>query len=499
MARPTFPELDRAVATPLSTQIAAHYAAGIAEGRLAAGERLPTIRAVAEHCGVTRTTVQEAFRQLAAAGYVEATVGRGTTVLMRPSQRASGLRPHSHPLSPFAEAALRRTREMQGGQAVVDGVRLVANFAELTPDTGRFPVAEWRAAMDAVLQSRGADLLGYGAAANGMPALRELFAARARQFDPKAEAADVLVTGGAQQALDLALRTFCAPGDAVVVTDPCYHNMFGLLRAHGLEAVPVPFGSDGLDLDRLRRALARPDVRLVYLMPTFHNPTGRTLDLARRRELAAVLQATAIPLVEDEFQHSLRFRGEALPSMRSLDARGLTVTVATASKELFPALRIGWVLGSAEVLAPMAAVKRFMDLETSALLQAALVEFVARGGFDHYLDELRDELRKRHAALQAAAAAYLPAGCTVTDPDGGFVVWLEMPTAPLAARLAELAAERGVRVVPGRMFDPNSRPSRGLRLSLTRADAAAIDRGLAVLGEAARQILEEPVSARTFL
>ncbi|MCA8974057.1 MAG: PLP-dependent aminotransferase family protein [Planctomycetes bacterium] len=477
----------------------------IESGRLRAGDRLPPIRDLARRCDVTRTTVQDAYRQLAERGLVEGAVGRGTTVIGTTERGVPGEAERERGtsggrlLSPFADAALRQSLAIPGAPVLASGRELIANFAELAPDPERFPVDEWRAAMDAVLQRSGPELLGYGMAANGLPELREQIARRARESDATATAKEVLITGGAQQALDLALRTFCAPGDAVVVTDPSYHQMSGLLHAHGLEPISVAFRHEGLDLDRLERVTRRPDVRLVYLMPTFHNPTGRTLDEGQRRALAEVMGRTGVPVVEDEYQHSLRFRGQALPSLRSLDPRGLTITVATASKELFPALRIGWVIGAPELLRGMAAVKRFMDLETSPLLQAALVEFVDRGSLDRYLGGLRAELARRHAALQRACARSLPAGCSITDPDGGFVAWLALPEPGQADRLAELANERGVRVVAGRVFDPHDRPSTGVRLSLTRADCEQIAAGMAVLGDCARAILADPVTNRPFL
>jgi 2-aminoadipate transaminase len=496
------PELDRDAPSSLATQIAGFYVRAIQDGRMRAGERLPPIREVASACDVTRATVQDAYRQLAEQGLVEGTVGRGTVVLgsERDGDAATlAVVPAPRLLSAYAEAAQRRSQEMPGAPPLPTGRALIANFAELAPDGERFPVAEWRAAMDAVLAARGAELLGYGHATNGLPELRALLAERAHEIDAGLTADDVLVTAGAQQALDLVLRTFCMPGDTVVVTSPSYHQMHGLLRAHGLHVVQVPFTAAGLDLEQLERALQRRQVRLVYLMPTFHNPTGRTLDRAQRQALLDVLVRTGVPVVEDEYQSSLRTRGEPLPTLRSLDPRGLTVTVSTVSKELFPALRIGWIAGAPDLLRPMAAVKRFMDLETSPLLQAALVEFVRRGHLDRYLHALRSELRARHDALQRACRQHLPADCTITDPDGGFLAWLELPRPGHGDRLAELASERGVRVVPGRVFDLVGHPSRGVRLSLTRADRAQIEAGVAVLGACARTIVQTPVAARPFL
>lgn len=500
--RTLLPSIDRSARASLAAQIADFYSERIAEAGLRPGDRLPPIRQVADGCEVTRATVAEAYRLLAGRGLVESVVGRGTTVLPEAaaaSNRSDDLAAVGDSLSPYARAALRQTREMPGAPPVPAGRALVANFAELAPDGDLYPVDDWRTAMDAVLRRDGGGLLGYGHATQGLPELRALLAERWHDQQRPVGADDILVTAGAQQALDLVLRTFCAPGDEVVVTTPSYHQMSGLLRAHGLDVHAVPFGPQGLDLPRLEQLLQRPNVRLLYLMPTFHNPTGQSLGLQERRDLVRLLAATSVPVVEDEYQSALRFRGEPLPSLRSLDERDLTVTVATTSKDLFPALRLGWVMGSPGLLAPMTAVKRFMDLETSVLLQAALVEFVQRGSLDRHLEAMRHELRARHASLQAACREHLPAGCRVSDPDGGFVAWLELPEAGQGELLAELALERGVRVVPGRVFDLHGRPSRGVRLSLTRADAEQITAGMRVLGECIRELLASPLAVRPFL
>ncbi len=490
------PQLEPTDGVALSEQVARFYASAIESGRIMVGERLPPIREVASACSVTRATVQEAYRRLADRGLVEGTVGRGTIVL---AVGSAGAAASVRPLSPYAEAALRRTRAMRGVPTLPETRKLVANFAELAPDDARFPIDEWREAMDTVLMTRGRELLGYGHSTYGLRELRELLVERTRCSDPELSADSVLVTAGAQQALDLVLRSVCSPGDTVVVTTPSYHHMHGLLRAHGLQVVQVPFGPDGLDHAQLSRVLSRPSVRLCYLMPTFHNPTGRSLNLAQRQQLMTTLAGTDVAVVEDEYQHSLRCRGEALPTLRSLDTRGLTVTVSTVSKELFPALRIGWIAGSEQLLEPMAAVKGFMDLETSPLLQAALAEFIRSGCFDKHLASLRTELQQRHLALQAACLQHLPSGCRITNPDGGFVAWLELPGEGQGDKLAELAVDRGVRVVPGRAFDLDGAASRGVRLSLTRANTKQIYEGVRVLAECAREILEVHAPAQTFL
>jgi len=475
--------LDRTVGLPLAEQIVRYYRRVIEDGGLRQGDLLPPIRRVAQASGVTRATVQQAYRILGEQGLVRGMVGRGTTVLGQ-AEVAQG------PLSAVAASAVRELQQMPGSAPLPAGRALVADFAELSPDVERFPVVELRAALDRVLVQRAGELLSYAHEASGLPELRALLAERCRGIDPGARAGDFLITAGAQQALDLLLRTICAPGDAVVVTSPSYHQMAGLLKAHGLPVVSVPWRADGLDMAAFEQAVRRSDVRLCYLMPTFHNPTGRTLGLQERRDLVAILQQTRVPVVEDEYQQELRFVGDPLPSLRQLDERGLTVTVSTFSKGLFPGLRVGWVHGTGQLLQPMTAVKRFVDLETSPLLQAALVELAVRGAIDRCLESVRQDLGERHRALQAVFEREMPEGCQWTSPEGGYVAWLELPRAGQGDRLAEMVAERGVRVASGRVFEPGGRPSRGVRLSLSRVTEVQVTAGAKILADAARQLLQ---------
>lgn len=466
------PRLDKQAKVPMVEQVAAHYRGEIESGRLRAGDRLPPIRTVADHVGVTRATVQESYRRLAEAGLVSATVGRGTTVLERGESQPQSA------FSPGADAVWRHLRQMQ--PAPVAGERLLANFGSLFPDPALFPVEAFRVAMERMLLQHGSELLVYGGQAMGDDRLRALLAERSQ---PPGE---IMITSGAQQGIDLVLRTFTSPGDAVAVPIPTYHHLFGLLKAHQVELVPVSTSVRGIDLAELERALARPRVRLLYVMPTFQNPTGRTLGKAQRVRLMEIVRRTGVPVLEDEFERELRFTGQPLPSLRSLDERGLTVTTHTFSKGLFPGVRLGWVQSTAEILGRMAALKRYADLETSPLLQAALAEFIAAGALEQYLQKLQDALRERHAAAQQALAEFLPPGSSWSRPEGGFALWVETPVD--GDRLAVLAATRGVVVTPGRVFDPLQRASSGVRLSLSCTSPQQVRDGIRILGTCASEL-----------
>ena len=466
------PDLTGTSQLPVVEQMAAHFRDGIRDGTYPVGERLPTIREVAERAGVTRNAVQLAYRQLAAEGLVESTVGRGTIVAGEPSGRGPGL-------SRSARAAWRAMRTAPVLPSVPDDVPVIADFAALQPDDGMFPTDRFRAALDETLASSGGRLPGYGDPA-GNRALREALAARhaqARRADPER----ILITTGAQQGIDLVLRTFTEPGDAVAVAVPTYPQLFGSLAAHGLDLVPVEAKDGVADMRSLRAALARKDVRLLYVMPTFHNPTGATLDLAQRRALLDVVSATDVPVIEDEYECELRFEGDELPALSSLDPRGLTVTVRSFSKGMFPGVRLGWVEGSPAVLGPMTALKRYSDLESSPFLQDVIGQFLRSGAMDEYLAELRLALRERHEHARDLVDRTFPADVRAIAPEGGLALWLAFPPGAQVDRIADAAAAEGVLVTPGRAFDPAGRPSRGLRLSLSRVDVDTISRGLSIL------------------
>jgi DNA-binding transcriptional MocR family regulator len=466
------PDVGAGRPLPSTEQLAAQFRDGIRDGTYAVGERLPTIREVAERVGVTRNAVQLAYRQLAAEGLVESTVGRGTVVAGEPRGRGPGL-------SRSARAAWRAMRAAPLLPRVPDEVPVVADFAGLQPDDGMFPTDRFRAALDEALASSGGRLPGYGDPA-GNRALREALAARharAGHADPER----ILITTGAQQGIDLVLRTFAEPGDAVAVAVPTYPQLFGSLAAHGLELVPVEAEDGVADLRSLRAALARPDVRLLYVMPTFHNPTGASLDPSQRAALMDVVAATDVPVLEDEYECELRFEGDELPALSSLDPRGLTVTVRSFSKGMFPGVRLGWVEGAADVLGPMTALKRYSDLESSPFLQDVIGQFLRAGAMDEYLAELRLALRTRHQHARELIARTFPEGVRVMAPEGGLALWLAFPLGTDVDRIAEASATEGVLVTPGRAFDPSGRPSRGLRISLSRVDVDTIARGLSIL------------------
>ena len=465
-------------------QIAAQVRAEIEAGRLAAGDRLPTIRGLARTLGVNRDTVGLAYDELARCGLIEATVGRGTFVRAA-AEPGAGEAPFFEPvLSPLVERLLDFERARVRYAAPAGTVPLHS----LVPDPSLYPVDEFRRALNQVLSDGGGELLRYGAA-QGDATLRAALAAHLRGTGMDVSADSLTLTQGASEGIVLALRLFASPGDAVAVEEPTYHNVLGSLAALGLRAVPVPMRDGEPDLGALERVLERADVKAFYTMPTFHNPLGTTTSLEHRRALLAIAAAARKPVIEDAYEMDLRYAGKAVAPLAALDSRGVVVQLFSFSKSLFPGARVGAITARGHSVDALLALKHASDLGGSQVLQAALAAFVANGGYQRHLDKVRRALLSRCDAMLDALAREMPDGVRWTEPEGGLQLWVELPAAFDTADLLGDAVRAGVLFAPGFQFFHDRRPSSALRLSLALANEDAIRRGVGALAGVVRERL----------
>jgi len=478
-------DLDRAAPAPLFQQLVAGIARLVDEGSLKPGERLPPSRTLAEDLGVHRSTVVRAYRELRALGYLDSRSGSYSTVRRRAGFLAvepAGAAPFDYlaRATPAARAALR---DLPADVGPPPDPRDPVDLSRLTADPALAPVEDLRRHLQrTLLRGRGA-ALEYGSGL-GDPGLRDFLASRMRAHGISVSPEEVLVTQGAQQGLDLVLRMLVQQGDAVVVEGPSYAKALALLRVHGARVLQVPMRPDGLDLGALEAVLRAERPRLVYTMPTFHNPTGITTSQAHRERLLALCESFAVPLLEDGFEEELKYLGEAPLPLKSMDARGVAIYLGTFSKVAFPGLRLGWLAAPPSALPPLVALHRACHLSGVGLIQAAVARFCQSGGFEAYLRRIHRVYRRRMRALMAGLEAHLPAGVRWTRPRGGFTCWLTLDGVSLAETdLVARLLEAGVRVTPGAPFflEPPATPH--LRLSTAVEDEARIALGCRRLGE----------------
>ena len=323
----------------------------------------------------------------------------------------------------------------------------------------------------------------------GDPALRALLAERFCGRGLACDAAELLVTTGSQQALGLLAAVLLDPGDAVLVESPSYLAALQSFGFAGARLVPVDCDEDGLDPEALPALIAAHAPKFLYVVPTFQNPTGRTLPAARRARLAEVAAEHGLWILEDDPYGELRYDGAPLAPIGAYAAAAdRTVTISSLSKVLAPGLRIGWLRAPATILGPLTIAKQAADLHTSTVDQLAARTSLQAVDLDVHIAGLCDEYRRRRDALLAGLGAALPEGSEFNRPDGGMFVWARLPEGWDADALLRAALAQDVAFVPGAPFFACEPDPRTLRLSFTAHGPAEIVEGLQRLRRATQAV-----------
>jgi GntR family transcriptional regulator/MocR family aminotransferase len=490
--------IDRKHDTPLYSQIISGIKSLADEGALAPGAALPSTRSLAKKLGVDRTTVCRAYEELTAQGYLDSRPGSYTRVRKRGREAACD--PGRKSAINWDAAVSKEARRISetfahyspektsGGKTLPRPVDL----ASLDPDTRLFPVKELMRSIRKVMSAPGAGGPGQGslnyAAYQGYPPLRDTISQRMRLHGVSVSADEILITNGAQQAIDLASRLFASDGAAVALEAPTYSIALPLFRFCGLKLKPVPMTPRGMDLEALAKLLSREKVGFVYSVPNFQNPTGITTDHDHREKLLALCLAHRVPLVEDGFEEDMKYFGKVALPIKSMDDHNIVIYIGTFSKALFPGLRIGWMAADRECVRRLTAIKRFADLSTGHFVQCVMNDFCRAGSYDLHLRRLHKVYRKRLAACLKAMDEHLPKTATWTKPLGGYTLWVKMPVRMTERDMSGLMAKQGVSVSFGGYYFPDSRESEYFRLSIAKLDEDEIREGIARLGKALRAV-----------
>ncbi len=355
----------------------------------------------------------------------------------------------------------------------------IISFAGGLPAPELFDAAGMREAAAHVLHDDRAGRTLQYSTTEGDPLLRELVAARLTARGLPTAPDDLLICSGSQQALTLVATALLEPGDVVLVEEPSYLAALQAFGLAGATLVPVPCDEDGLDPGAVEDLAKRLKAKLLYVIPTFQNPTGRTLGLDRRRALAEVAARVGLWIVEDDPYSELRYRGEALPAVATLPgAEDRTLALSTLSKVLAPGLRIGWVRAPEALRAPLTIAKQAADLHTSTLDQAAAARWLGTRDLDAHLETPRAAYRERLDVLLDGLLDALPPGSTHNAPEGGMFVWARLPDGMDAEARLPRAIEHGAAYVPGFPFYAGEPDRSTLRLSFTAHPPEELREGL---------------------
>ncbi len=481
--------IDRKHAKPLYEQLIEGIKDLIDRGALEVGESIPSTRNLAKKLGVNRSTVARAYEELQALGYLSSKQGSYHRVQKRKKEveyttdRISAIswkKASTDDAKAIHQIFLRYSPErLKHPSPRKDAI----NISELDLDPRLYPMTEFRRCINHVLHDYGAVSLQYGNHMGYLP-LRRQIAKRLRLHGISVSEKEILITSGAQQAIDMIIRMMARKGKRVAIESPTYAAILPLLKFNGVNTMEIPMNAEGMDLDFLERSLAEENVNFVYTIPNFQNPTGITTSHLHRERLLNICLKHRVPIVEDGFEEDMKYFGKVPLPIKSIDEKNIVIYLGTFSKALFPGLRIGWVTADQECISRLTAIKRFSDLGSSKLVQIVLNEFLKRGYYDRQLKRMHRAFRKRmQIALQTMDACFPP---TVqwTRPSGGYTLWVKLRKQWEDERLHRHLAKFGVIVSPGSYYFPDRKRSAYFRLSIAKRNEEEIKEGFSRLGKA---------------
>lgn len=476
---------------PLYRRLAEHYLTAIQAGSLLPGDRLPSLRQLMRQHDVSLSTALEMCHQLESAGWIEARPRSGYFV--RRPRRADAARA----ARPDEEAALQQTPDpaqyvgihARVSEFVAQGrlhpAKTNLSIARCAPEL--YPAEAMRLATIRALRQQ-PELLVKAAPHNGDAGFRALLAKRALRIGLTLSPEQVLVTHGCIEALNLALRAVAQPGDTIAVESPTFYGLLQILESLGMRALEIPTSPHtGISIEAMELAVQTYDnIKALVVVPHLQNPLGSIMPDSHKERLVALCEAHAIPLIEDDSYSELVDSDTPLRAIKAWDRTGNVIHCASLHKILAPGLRLGW-MAAGRWQARVEMLKYAQTRTNEALAQIAAADYMASSAYDRHLRRLRGQLRSQRERTAEAIATYFPAGCRFKLPQGGLMLWIEMPQGLSSKTVFDAALAEGIMVAPGLMFSNSNRFEHYLRLNCgwpySQVLEQAIKRLGAIIGE----------------
>lgn len=363
----------------------------------------------------------------------------------------------------------------------------IISFAGGLPAPESFPLEALRKASDKVYLTKGTAALQYGPS-EGFQPLREKLAQRHQAQGIACAADNILIVSGSQQGLDLAGKVFLEPGDMVICENPTYLAALTVFRSYGCTILPIETDADGMIPEDLERKLAEnPDAKLMYVIPTFQNPTGKTWSLARRKAVLALAEQYGVPILEDDPYGALRYESEPVPSLKSMDTTGIVTYMGSFSKVLSPGIRLGWLIAAPELLDKYASAKECTDLQASTISQMVVDTYLEDNDLDANIRHLNDLYRGRRDRMLSMLASEFPTDAAWTHPCGGLFLWVTLSEEIDTTALMPAMTANKVAYIPGMSFFANENVRNCLRLNFSNATDQQITQGMRIMGKLFRE------------
>lgn len=478
--------IDRASKTPVYLQIKKQIEAMIASGKLAASFVLPAERTLSDKLGVNRSTVIKAYMELKAEGLVESRIGSGTVVLAPPSRDSEQEKMYIPPL---------RWNQLESKRAVKSTDQIISNILSVFEKERVISFASGISSEDSYeiellkeIQSRMfekyKEKLFMPTPVDGCNELKTTIKDYLQENGINAGLKQIMVTSGSQQAIEFFAKLLIEPGDVILAEEPTYIGALQAFESYDAKVIGVPMDEEGIRLDILETCLIKYRPKFIYTQPNFHNPTGLTMSLARRKGLLKLAYYYNIPILEDNPYGELYYDVKQLPSLKNLDSSDYVIYVSSFSKTISFSLRVGYVVAGENIINRFIRFKQITDIQTNTLSQYLIHEFISRGYLKPHLENMRS-IYKRKRDLMVSELGKCPIeGMKIFIPDGGYFIWLGLPNNIRMNELTKSLGDSGVLVMPGDVFYPRySIEDNYIRLNFSYPKEKDIKEGISKLLE----------------
>ncbi len=434
---------------PLYEEIAAKVGGLIEQGTYRPGERIPSIRELSRQMQVSVNTIMGAYAQLENLGMVEARPQSGYYVrsrVLEPGADVPKRKPEEEPLPccvSVEELPMKVIRSLTDPSMVPLGGGV--------PNPDLLPIDKLNRMLATEARRFRIQSVSY-TGPRGTQRLRTQIAKRALNYGCTPAPEEIVVTSGCVEAVTLALQATCRPGDTVAIASPVYYTFLHSIQWMGLKVLEIPSTPrEGMSIDVLGYAIRNNPVHACLIISNFNNPLGSVMPDDKKRELVALLAQHDIPLIEDDVYGDLAFGSVRPSAVKAYDEKGLVLYCSSFSKTLAPGYRVGWIVPG-RYQRKVQQLKALFNIATATPTQLAIAEFLTSGGYDHHLRTIRRIYSRQVARVRGAVGRHFPLGTRVTRPEGGFVLWVEMPDGVDAFRLYEEALKAGISIAPGTLF-----------------------------------------------
>ncbi len=464
----------------LYQNVASKITACIDNGSYPPGERLPGVRRLSQQFGVSVSTVVQAQRQLENEGTIEARPRSGYYICPRLWTK---------PELPTLSQPLQKPMPVTGQELSLHLARVVnqEDFVQLgaaVPHAHFLPMRAMQRSLSKVVRHYDNRAANY-AFPPGLPALQQQIARRMLSGGSRIAPEDILITNGGHEALTLALRAVAKAGDVIAIESPTFYGLLQVIDSLGMKALEIPTDpQEGISLPALELALEQWPVKACVLIPNFHNPLGCLLSDDNKQKLVKLAQRHQVILIEDDIYAELGYNGERPRTLHSFDRGQQVIYCSSFSKTVAQGLRLGWmVLPTEQQMQQAEYFKYVTNLAAPTLSQLALADYLEHGGHDRYLRQIQARYAQQVNLFARAISKFFPTGTRISQPQGGFVLWVELPKQIDTLQLTHRLLEHKVSIAPGRLFSANQKYHNCIRLNCAQPWSPLVEKALIMIGQ----------------